>query len=54
VLVNNAGILRDGLLWSMTDEDWDAVLDVVSAACCGSRAPACRTSVSAGSIASST
>lgn len=25
VLVNNAGILRDGVVWKMTDEDWDAV-----------------------------
>ncbi len=27
VLVNNAGITRDGLLVRMKDEDWDAVLD---------------------------
>jgi len=27
VLVNNAGITRDGLLLRMRDEDWDAVLD---------------------------
>ena len=27
ILVNNAGITRDGLLLRMTDEDWDAVLD---------------------------
>ncbi len=27
ILVNNAGIGRDGALWRMTDEDWDAVLD---------------------------
>lgn len=27
VLVNNAGITRDGLLLRMKDEDWDAVLD---------------------------
>ena len=27
VLVNNAGITRDGLLMRMPDEDWDAVLD---------------------------
>jgi 3-oxoacyl-[acyl-carrier protein] reductase len=27
VLVNNAGITRDGLLVRMSDEDWDAVLD---------------------------
>lgn len=28
VLVNNAGITRDGLLLRMKDEDWDAVLDI--------------------------
>jgi 3-oxoacyl-[acyl-carrier protein] reductase len=28
VLVNNAGILRDGVLWKTTDEDWEAVLAV--------------------------
>ncbi len=28
VLVNNAGITKDGLLMRMSDEDWDAVLDV--------------------------
>jgi 3-oxoacyl-[acyl-carrier protein] reductase len=28
VLVNNAGILRDNLLFKMTDEDWDAVISV--------------------------
>ena len=28
VLVNNAGITRDGLLMRMSEEDWDAVLDV--------------------------
>ncbi|MFI0464330.1 4-hydroxyphenyl-beta-hydroxyacyl-CoA dehydrogenase [Saccharopolyspora sp. 5N102] len=28
VLVTNAGILRDKVLWKMTDEDFDAVLDV--------------------------
>jgi 3-oxoacyl-[acyl-carrier protein] reductase len=27
VLVNNAGITRDGLLMKMSEEDWDAVLD---------------------------
>lgn len=26
ILVNNAGIIRDGLLMSMKEEDWDAVL----------------------------
>jgi 3-oxoacyl-[acyl-carrier protein] reductase len=28
VLVNNAGITRDTLLMRMTEEDWDAVLDI--------------------------
>jgi 3-oxoacyl-[acyl-carrier protein] reductase len=28
VLVNNAGILRDNLLFKMTEDDWDMVLDV--------------------------
>lgn len=28
VLVNNAGILRDNLIFKMTDEDWDAVVAV--------------------------
>jgi 3-oxoacyl-[acyl-carrier protein] reductase len=28
VLVNNAGITRDALLFKMTDEDWDRVMDV--------------------------
>lgn len=28
VLVNNAGILRDGMLWKLTDEDYEAVLAV--------------------------
>ncbi len=28
VLVNNAGITRDGLLMRMTEEDWDLVIDV--------------------------
>jgi 3-oxoacyl-[acyl-carrier protein] reductase len=28
VLVNNAGVTRDNLLFKMTDEDWDAVLGV--------------------------
>lgn len=27
VLVNNAGVTRDGLLMRMTEEDWDTVLD---------------------------
>jgi 3-oxoacyl-[acyl-carrier protein] reductase len=28
VLVNNAGITRDGLVHKLSDEDWDAVVDV--------------------------
>ena len=28
VLVNNAGITRDAMLFKMTDEQWDAVIDV--------------------------
>jgi 3-oxoacyl-[acyl-carrier protein] reductase len=28
ILVNNAGIIRDNLLFKMTDDDWDAVLNV--------------------------
>lgn len=28
ILVNNAGILRDNLLFKMTDDDWDAVVAV--------------------------
>jgi 3-oxoacyl-[acyl-carrier protein] reductase len=28
ILVNNAGIIRDNMLFKMTDEDWDAVLAV--------------------------
>jgi 3-oxoacyl-[acyl-carrier protein] reductase len=28
IVVNNAGILRDKVLWKLTDEDWDAVLGV--------------------------
>lgn len=28
VLVNNAGILRDKVLWKLSDDDWDAVLAV--------------------------
>jgi 3-oxoacyl-[acyl-carrier protein] reductase len=27
-VVNNAGILRDKVVWKLTDEDWDAVLAV--------------------------
>jgi 3-oxoacyl-[acyl-carrier protein] reductase len=28
VLINNAGILRDNLIFKMTDDDWDAVIGV--------------------------
>lgn len=28
VLVNNAGINRDGVVWKMTEEQWDSVVDV--------------------------
>ena len=28
ILVNNAGVLRDNLLFKMTDDDWDTVLNV--------------------------
>jgi len=41
VLVNNAGILRDGLLMRMSDEDWDMVLKVnLTSAFLGTRAAA--------------
>ena len=29
ILVNNAGLTRDNILLRLTDEDWDAVLDVI-------------------------
>jgi len=39
VLVNNAGITRDGLLMRMTDEDWNLVLNVnLTSAFVGTRA----------------
>jgi 3-oxoacyl-[acyl-carrier protein] reductase len=39
VLVNNAGITRDGLLMRMSDEDWDLVLNVnLKSAFLGTRA----------------
>jgi 3-oxoacyl-[acyl-carrier protein] reductase len=28
VLINNAGVLRDAVVWKITDEDWSAVLGV--------------------------
>ena len=41
VLVNNAGITRDGLAMRLRDEDWDAVLDTnLKAVCWASDRPA--------------
>jgi 3-oxoacyl-[acyl-carrier protein] reductase len=28
ILINNAGITRDGVVWKMTEEQWDDVVDV--------------------------
>ncbi|MGB5847438.1 MAG: SDR family NAD(P)-dependent oxidoreductase [Ignavibacteriaceae bacterium] len=28
ILVNNAGINRDGVIWKMTEEQWDTVIDI--------------------------
>jgi 3-oxoacyl-[acyl-carrier protein] reductase len=28
ILINNAGVIRDNLLFKMTDDDWDTVIDV--------------------------
>lgn len=28
ILVNNAGVIRDNMLFKMTDDDWDSVIDV--------------------------
>ena len=28
ILINNAGITRDGLILKMSEQDWDAVIDV--------------------------
>jgi 3-oxoacyl-[acyl-carrier protein] reductase len=28
ILVNNAGINRDGVIWKMTEEQWDEVIDI--------------------------
>lgn len=33
VLVNNAGVTRDGLIVRMSDEDWDTVIDTNLASC---------------------
>ena len=33
ILINNAGITRDGLLLRMTDEDWDSVLQTNLSSC---------------------
>ena len=32
ILVNNAGVTRDNLLFKMSDDDWDLVIGVTSAA----------------------
>jgi 3-oxoacyl-[acyl-carrier protein] reductase len=29
ILVNNAGINRDRMVWNMSEEEWDAVVDVI-------------------------
>jgi len=28
IVINNAGVLRDKVLWKLTDEDWDAVMAI--------------------------
>ena len=28
MLVNNAGVIRDNMLYKMTDEDWETVMGV--------------------------
>ena len=28
IVINNAGVLRDGVVWKMSDENWSTVLDV--------------------------
>lgn len=28
IVVNNAGVLRDAMVWKITDEDWNAVIDI--------------------------
>ena len=33
ILVNNAGITRDGLLFRMSDDEWDAVIDTNLSSC---------------------
>jgi 3-oxoacyl-[acyl-carrier protein] reductase len=33
ILINNAGITRDGLLFRMSDDDWDAVIDTNLSSC---------------------
>lgn len=33
ILVNNAGITKDGLLFRMSDDDWDAVIDTNLSSC---------------------
>jgi len=45
ILINNAGIVRDQVIWKMTDEEWRDVLDVDLTGmfhCCRAVAPAMR------------
>ncbi|MBI5359612.1 MAG: SDR family oxidoreductase [Planctomycetes bacterium] len=28
ILINNAGVNRDGVIWKMTEENWDTVIDI--------------------------
>ncbi|MEK7326208.1 MAG: SDR family NAD(P)-dependent oxidoreductase, partial [Chloroflexota bacterium] len=47
VLVNNAGIVRDQVIWKMTDDEWRDVLDVDLTGmfhCCRAVVPAMRKS----------
>ena len=54
VLVNNAGILRDGVLWKLTDDDWDRVLAVHAGGTFRMTAPVCRPSGNTATAGSST
>lgn len=47
ILVNNAGITRDGLLMRMSEEDWDRVLDVNLKSCYNTSRPIIRTMMKA-------
>jgi 3-oxoacyl-[acyl-carrier protein] reductase len=42
VLFNNAGLLRDNVLWKIDDEDWETVVGVSLGARFASRERACR------------